>query len=450
MQIENKNILIVGMARSGREAALLALELGAKVYLADAKTAEQLEAIDDLASKATACYFGEEPSLDNIDMIIVSPGVPPSLEILVAARAKAIEILVEVEFATRFAEGKFLAITGTNGKTTTTALTTEMLKNAGKKAYACGNIGIPLSKIVRENNHQDNVYVLELSSYQLEYCHDLKLDYGAILNLTPDHLARHKSMEQYLREKAKLLAFVKNKANIVYNKEQAEFADFARLYPDALSFSSKDRASIYYDKGKIIYQAKEQILTTATKLTIKGEHNIENAMAALALCLMMAVDMKLAIAALENFGGVEHRNEIVGEYQGILFINDSKATNPESTIIALKSLDREAILIAGGMDKGSDYSKLLPYMDNIKKTIVFGETKMELANVLQAADKDVVVRDDLEQAVFTAMNDLNRGMALLLSPASASWDMYESFEERGTHFKSIYKKLCKGNFDEEQ
>ncbi len=441
MNIKNKNILIIGMARSGREAARLALAKGAKIYLADAKKAEDLEEIAELSELAETCYFATEPILESIDLIVVSPGVPPSLKILKKAREREIEILVEVEFAMRFAKGRFVAITGTNGKTTTTALTEYMLKAAGKRAFACGNIGIPLSKIVREYNFVDTIYILEMSSYQLEYCQNISLDIGAILNLTPDHLARHQTMENYLAVKEKLLLAVKDSENIIYNQNQACFEQFKQKYPEAYSFALGQKADIYVIDGKIISAKDNTILLKSSELQIRGEHNVENALAALAIILHLDVDLSLAIAALKQFKGVEHRNEIVGYYNNILFINDSKATNPESTIPALKALQKPTVLLAGGMDKQSDYSVLLPYMQMVTHTVLYGETKYDIAKVLASANKNYTIVDDLPAAVRTALVEVSAEGTILLSPASASWDMYPSFEHRGNHFKSIFSSL---------
>lgn len=432
------------MARSGVEAARLALTKGANIFLADAKKEAELDDIDDIKTAATACYFGMEADLDSIDLIVVSPGVPPNNALLESAREQAIDILVEIEFAARFAKGIFVGITGTNGKTTTTTLTALMLKAAGKRAYACGNIGIALSKIVREQNHEENIYVTELSSYQLEYCQSCSFDIAVMLNLTPDHLARHKSLDNYFQVKLKLFAQMKDKENIIYNYNQALFSDIRKLYPRAFSFGWDDNSDIYCEEGAIKRKLTGKTLIYTSDLKIKGEHNIENVMAALAIVLRLKADLNAALSALKQFNGVEHRNQNIGSYKDIIFINDSKATNPEATVPALKALDRETVLIAGGMDKGSDYSLLLNYFQHIKHTVLFGESKADIAAVLAAANKPYTITNDLDSAVRVALGQVVAGDAILLSPASASWDMYPSFERRGEHFAQILDELNQG------
>lgn len=449
MQLDGQNILIVGLAKSGIEAAKLAISKGANVSVYDGKTRdnfdqEKLKFSDSLAG----AFLGEMPKQLNFDLIIKSPGVPPTIDIITKAKKNNIHVIGEIEFAAKFAKGKIVGITGTNGKTTTTALTTAMLNSAGVNAIACGNIGVPFSSVIREQDGEDLVYILELSSYQLEDYADFPASVGAILNITPDHLARHKTMENYLNAKLNLIHRIETSENVILNADDKRLNQIIGRYPDAAMFSKRELPIGYYLKDNAIYYSqddKETRIVSTKDLCLKGEHNYENAMAALAICHALGVDFDRVTEGLKAFKGVEHRNEFVVNYQNVAFYNDSKATNPEASVPALKALDAPTVLIAGGMDKGSDYSILVPYLDFVTQIVLIGETKFDIAKVLERFKfTRFLFVDTMEQAVKTAFERADKGGNVLLSPACASWDMYENFEVRGNHFKCSVEKLIEG------
>lgn len=437
-----RNALVIGMARSGIDAALLLNAQGARVAIYDSKSDSAIKDLDRLKHMAFNSFLGgDSPDLEGIDLVVVSPGVPLDIPLILDVKARRIELIGEVEAAYRCAEGRFVAITGTNGKTTTTALLGEMFKAGGFDTCVVGNIGVPISSAVLEHDHQDVIYVTELSSYQLETIDQFTAEAGALLNVTPDHLARHKTMEAYLEAKLNLFKNIKPR-HIVLNADQSATQLLFDRFPQAVGFSRLEQTTpvgIRQISGEdwIVVRGDIQIAKT-TDIKLLGEHNLENALAAVALADLMGVSKEAIASALTGFGGYPHRIEYVGTFSGVSYYNDSKATNPEASIPAINAMKSPTILIAGGMDKGSDYSEWILNFKTIKHVLLFGETKNAIALEMERlCSVPFTIVDSLEAACAVAKRVAVVGDFVLLSPACASWDMFDSFEERGDLFKEL-------------
>ncbi len=441
MNLKNARVLVVGMAKSGIEAANLALQKQAIVSLYDAKIETDLKLDKMLLKKVNAVYFGGVlPPVEQFDYLVLSPGVPPHLPFIEEARRKKVVVINEIELAWHFLKGRLIGITGTNGKTTTTALTTHILRCAGLNAKAVGNIGTPLSSVVAEDD-KSVVYVVELSSYQLETINNFKLACAAILNVTPDHLARHKTMQDYIAAKLNIVNALPNCTTLLLNMDN-EITNtlFSERFSAAKAFSRTNQTAFaHVEAGYLIVDNKKIIATS--DIFIRGEHNLENALAAAGLASLLGIDQAAIKEGLTTFKGVAHRNEWVLSKDELNFYNDSKATNPEAAVPALKTMTLPTVLIAGGMDKGSDYGVMLQNLALVNHVVLLGETKYDIAKALDAIGfTSYTIVNDMEQAVAAAIKQAERPGNILLSPACASWDMYENFEKRGEHFKRCIRK----------
>lgn len=450
-QFKAKRCLVVGMARSGIDAAKLLHQQGALVALYDAKPLEAIAHIDEVSALADHLLLGgEQPDVKRYDLLVLSPGVPPTLDFIERANLLGIEIIGEIELAYRCSGARFIGITGTNGKTTTTALTAQMLQDGGINAQAVGNIGIPLSGVVLNENAKDIVYVTELSSYQLESISSFKPWIATLLNITPDHLQRHKTMDNYIAAKLNIAKNIAAADHFILNADDPLSKPIIADYKAARRFSKDDQSAFtaVCDNQLVINTPTGQIPVIATKeILIKGQHNLENALVAVAIAHLAGVSANSMAQTLANFKGVAHRNEFVLAKDGITVYNDSKATNPEASIHALRAMDQATVLIAGGMDKGSNYTQWLDNLDNIIHVVLLGETKNDIATALERIGfTDYTLVEDMAGAVTVALKIANqqRPANILLSPACASWDMYDNFEVRGDHFKSlILKQICR-------
>ncbi len=440
MNLKQTVYLVVGMARSGVEAAKMLLAKGATVALYDAKSAVDLALDKELLTAVKDCYFGGvEPPLSDFDCLVLSPGVPPDLPFIVRVRQNGIAVIGEIELAQQQCQGRFVGITGTNGKTTTTAWTTHILNCAGFNAKAVGNIGVPLSSAVATDD-KDVVYVVELSSYQLEMSKHFNLACAAFLNLTPDHLKRHKTMAGYLAAKLNICNGLAQDGRLFVNLDDAAISNIVKKERRAAGFSKCDETA-YATVVDGVIQVAGQSICAAAEIFLRGEHNLENALAAAALAHFMGADKASIAQGLLTFKGVAHRNELVLTKDGISFFNDSKATNPEATVPALKTLTAPTVLIAGGMDKGSDYRPLFAYLKWVTHVVLLGETKYGIAAALRESGyTSYSFANDMAQAVELAIGQVERPGNVLLSPACASWDMYEDFEARGDHFKRCVRE----------
>lgn len=451
MDSKDKRFLVVGTGKSGVSAAALLKSKGFSVRLFDSK--------QDLDREA---FYEKNPGLRDIplilgdltleemwqtDILALSPGVPTDLPMVNAMRDLGVAIWGEVELAYVFAKGSVLAITGTNGKTTTTTLLGEIMKTHYSDVQVVGNIGIPYTSVASAMT-EDTVTVAEISSFQLETIHTFAPKVTAILNITPDHLNRHHTMENYIAAKESITKNQSPEDICVLNYEDETLRSFGeRLLVRVIWFSSqRELDDGFYLQDGVIYLAKEgerNGLVKTEELNLLGRHNYENVMAAAAMAYGYGVPLEKIRKALLNFTAVEHRIEYVAEKNGIRFYNDSKATNPDAAIQGIRAMDRPTYLIGGGYDKGASYDAWIDAFDGkVKKLILIGQTKEDIAKAAKSRGfSDVILAESLAEAVDICYAYAVSGDAALLSPACASWGMFENYEERGRVFKEIVHSL---------
>ena len=460
MQLEGKKVLVVGVARSGVAASRLLTSRGARVTANDRKEESQLAAeAEQLRALGVTLALGGHPVelFTGADLIVLSPGVPANLAPLQAARSAGVEIISEVELAARFMRGRLIAITGSNGKTTTTALTGELMRAADAHTIVGGNIGEALTGLV-EKTTDDSWTVAELSSFQLETIERLRAQVAVITNITPDHLDRYRSFEDYARAKHRIFLNQTASDRAVLNGRDPGINDMiaALGVPSRKVYfssrgrdsSSKDPAHIYVRDGRIFTtmftdDGSEIEVLSLDEMPLPGMHNVENVMAALGgvFCALGERESEIKLLALreavKRFKGVEHRIEFVAEIEGIRFYNDSKATNVDSTVKAIEAFERNIILILGGLDKGSDYTVLAPLIsERVKQIVLIGAASDKIAGQLEGVQKMVRARS-MEDALFKSKAEARAGDTVLLAPACASFDMFDNYEHRGRAFKEI-------------
>jgi len=443
-------VLVAGLGTSGIAAAQVLSKLGANITIYDQKTEKELaDSIDFLDLKKVQLRLGKEPEdVSAFDLIVLSPGIPTDLSFLQEARSKNIPIIGELELAYQLSKGKFIAITGTNGKTTTTALVGEIFKNAGKEAFVVGNIGIAAVSKALETS-RDTVLITEVSSFQLESIVDFQPKIAAILNITPDHLNRHKTMENYISAKANIFRNQGKEDFLILNADNELTSRLSQKSKAHVIFFSRqeelEEGVFVVGEDIVIKESGKpyEILCNAKELKIPGKHNLENALAAIAIAFWAKIPKEVITKTLREFEGVEHRIEFVAEFEGVRFINDSKGTNPDATLRAIEAVQEPIVLIAGGLDKGSDFNELIQaFNGKVKHMVVLGEAAQRIKDT---AEKNgflhVTVVKKMEEAVEEAAKIAQKGDTVLLSPACASWDMYPNFEVRGRHFKECVEKI---------
>ena len=450
MDIAGKNVLVFGSGISGIGAAGLLEERGASVTLYDGNDKLDAEEIRGKMKDGakTDIVLGEFPEelLGQLDLVIISPGVPTDIPIVNRMREADIPVVGEIELAYELGKGEVLAITGTNGKTTTTALLGEIMKAVYDSAFVVGNIGIPYTNVVDETR-DDSVIVAEMSSFQLESIVDFRPRVSAILNITPDHLNRHHTMEAYIQAKKNVAINQTAEDTCVLNYEDEVLREFGEtLQTKVLYFSSKRKLDkgIYLEDGNIIYRNPDKCLVCNVKeLKLLGVHNYENVMAAVAMAVAYGVPMDSIRKTIKEFAGVEHRIEFVAEKNGVAYYNDSKGTNPDAAIRGIQAMNRPTYLIGGGYDKQSEDKEWIESFDGkVKKLLLIGQTREKIAKEAEECGfTDIMLLDTFEDAVLTAAKFAEPGEAVLLSPACASWGMFKNYEERGDKFKEIVNSL---------
>lgn len=452
MNLKNKNVLVIGLAVTGVPLVKVLCGLGANVIVNDLKSEYDLkDSIDELSNLDVDYILGKHPqaldSLGHIDLAVVSPGVPLEMPFIQKIKNRGIGIIGEIELAYRLSKGHIVAITGTNGKTTTTALVGEIFKNAGKTTHVVGNIGVAFIYKALETK-KDDIIVIEVSSFQLESIVNFHPEVGVFLNLTPDHLNRHKTMANYKAAKLNLFKNQNEKDFAIINYDDLEIREAAKSL-DAIKiyFSRKEylEHGVFVDNGKIVFaddKNKKEIIPV-DDIYIPGKHNLENALAAAAISMAMNIDIEFIAHTLRTFKGIEHRVEAVDTIDGVKFINDSKATNIDAAIKAIEAIDAPILLLAGGLDKNTQFDDFISaFNGKVKHMFVYGETAQNLfETAYRLGFKHVTRVTDLEEAVNTAYSVSSCGDSILLSPACASWDMYKNFELRGEHFKDIVSRL---------
>ncbi len=436
---ENKKILVLGMAKSGYEVCKL-LSSKNEIIATDIKE-QDLTKLEELSSLNISFIKTDEPEniLDSsFDLVIKNPAVFPDNPCIFKAHNLNIPVINEMEVAYHFLPKnvKIIGITGSNGKTTTTTLTYEVLKKAQLPVHLAGNIGTPLSKIVKDIE-EGNILLLEISDHQLTDFQDFKTDISVLTNLCPTHLDYHGNYENYKTVKKKIFNHHSSKDIAIINKDNADsllltsnIASTKVYFNDDNNYYTTD--GIYIDKKLVI---------SLSDILLKGTHNYENILCMLLILKALNIDFKYALEVLEYFKGVEHRLEYVQEINGVTYYNDSKSTNPTATITALKSFKENVYLILGGMDRNQDFNCLTPYMSKVKKVYAIGEVRNRIVDYCEANNILVTSFVTLKEALNALNSEVKPGDIVLLSPASASWDQYLRFEDRGEEFKSIIQNL---------
>ena len=448
MLVTGKKVLVFGSGISGIGAVKLLEDHGAEVVLYDGNESLDQASLREQLGEKTTIVLGEFPEhlLEELELVVLSPGVPTDLPVILAMKEHGIQVIGEVELAYAFGKGDVLAITGTNGKTTTTSLLGEIMKCHQEEVFVVGNIGNPYT-VAASQMTERSVAVAEMSSFQLESIETFRPKVSAILNFTPDHLNRHHTMEAYVEAKKQIAKNQTAEDYCVLNYEDERTKAFGEeVKAQVLYFSRahKLERGIYLDDGKMIYKNPEEVIVChVDELQILGIHNYENVMAAVAMAAVYGVPMDTIRKAILAFKGVEHRIEYLTEKDGVVYYNDSKGTNPDAAIKGIQAMNRKTVLIGGGYDKNSEYTEWIQAFDGkVKQLILIGATREKIA---QDAEKcgfhDYVFADTFEEAVLLAAKTAKSGEAVLLSPACASWGMFPNYEVRGEKFKEIVNSL---------
>ena len=448
--MSKKKVLVFGSGISGIGACRLLEQVGREVILYDGNTSLDVDKIKEQlgADTAVEVVLGElsEEVIDSLDLVVMSPGVPTDLPVVNHMREKGIPIWGEIELAYFYGKGDVLAITGTNGKTTTTALLGEIMKNYKESVYVVGNIGNPYTTVALDMT-EESVAVAEVSSFQLETIYSFRPKVSAILNITPDHLNRHHTMENYIAAKEDIAKNQSAEDVCVLNYEDEVTRKFGeRLQCQVLYFSSQRKLEkgIFLDGGNIIYKGDEELIVChVDELQILGTHNHENVMAASAMALSYGVPIEIVRDTVKAFAGVAHRIEYVCEKYGVAYYNDSKGTNPDAAIKGIQAMNRRTLLIGGGYDKDSEYEEWIEAFEGkVKHLVLLGQTREKIAEAARRVGfENIILVDSLEEAVHTCARLAEPGDAVLLSPACASWGMFKNYEERGDKFKDFVNAL---------
>ncbi len=441
------NISILGAGESGVGAALLAKAKGIGVFVSDygkIKNSYKKELTDNQINFEENQH--NESKILNADLIIKSPGIPYSTPIVKKAIEKGIKIISEIEFASYFTQSKLIAITGSNGKTTTTMLIHHILKNAGVNCALAGNIGESLARQVVDDVAE--VYVIELSSFQLDGMFDFKANIALLLNITPDHLDRYDyNMQNYVNSKFRITQNLTPNEYFIYNaddeiivKEIEKRNIKAKLLP--FSIKTTENVTAYINNNQIIINLKPELIMSIHDLALKGKHNVQNSLASGITSKILEIRNESIRESLTDFKNVEHRLEFVAKVNGIEFINDSKATNVNSTWYALESMDKPIVWVMGGIDKGNDYDQLKPLVkEKVKAIVCLGLNNEKIKEAFSDVVDEIVETQTAFKAVEASYRLAKKDETVLLSPACASFDLFESYEDRGKQFKNAVRNL---------
>ncbi|NMD10370.1 MAG: UDP-N-acetylmuramoyl-L-alanine--D-glutamate ligase [Acidobacteria bacterium] len=449
MNLDGRNVLVVGLARTGEATAAFLLRRGARVTVTESKSRAELgsKAETWVRRGVTLEAGGHTPAAFlEADLIIPSPGVPRLPEIA-AARDRGIPVWSEIELASRFLKGSIVGLTGTNGKSTTTTLLHRILKDAGRPAFLAGNIGTPLISFV-DRSRDDHLYVTEISSFQLEYIHAFRARLALVLNLSGNHLDWHGTMDDYAAAKAKLVLGQKAGDAAVLNREDARvWAWKEAAVSDVFAFSGKRpvRRGAFVRDGWVVVRdgGDERRILPVSEIKLPGLHNRENVLAAAAAARILGVAPSRIRASVRGFRGLEHRLEPVATVRGVSFINDSKATTVDATLKALAGFTRPVVLILGGKDKGSDFRPLRKAVRRgVKAVVLVGSAREKIREAL-AGTVPLIEADTYPEVVRAARAAAAPGDIVLLAPACTSWDMFRNFEERGRVFKREVRRLAR-------
>ena len=439
---ENKKIFILGMARSGYEAAKLLSDYNNEIIVTDGKEQKE-ELVSELESLGVKVIItSDQISLldDSFDYVIKNPGIKYDNPVVVKAKELGIKVINEVEMAYSFLDKSvnIIGVTGSNGKTTTTTLISEFMKNSFDNVYLGGNIGIPLSNFVRDIK-PNSYLVLEISDHQLCDMYDFKTNVSVLTNITPTHLDFHKSYEVYQMTKKKIFNNHTSDDLAVINKDDEVSMKITDDIKSTKVYNGHDKTNLaYYDEEGIYYDGK--LVIKLDDIILKGKHNYQNIMGAIIAVKKYGVTNEVIQKVLKEFKGVEHRLEYVDTIDGVTYYNDSKATNCVSTITALNSFDKPTILLLGGYDRGHSFHDLDNSMKNVKCVVCFGETKNRIEEFCNDLNIKCYKNDTLKEAMNVVKDICTPGDVVLLSPACASWDQYDKFEDRGDEFKKLVRE----------
>lgn len=451
MNLQGKKVLVVGTGKSGIAATELLTAHKIETVLFDGNSELDIDALHKKSpiTETVRLELGSltEEQLKEFDTAVLSPGVPTDIPMVEQLRDAGVAIWGEIELAYSFGAGRIAAITGTNGKTTTTALTGDIMKNYFDDVRVVGNIGIPYTSMVSESSAQ-TVTVAEISSFQLETIEKFSPHVSAILNITPDHLNRHHTMENYIAAKEDITKNQTKQDYCVLNYEDAELRAFAEKCPATVIFFSSRSVlenGFYLENDEIVYshdKIKESVINV-NELNILGTHNYENVMAACAIATAFGVPLDKIVEVLRKFTAVEHRIEYVTVKRGVKFYNDSKGTNPDAAIKGIKAMNCPTMLIGGGYDKQSVYDEWIESFDGkVKELVLIGQTAKKIEKCAhEHGFMNTVIKESLEEAVHYCYENASSGDAVLLSPACASWGMFPNYEERGRIFKELVNGL---------
>lgn len=461
MELTGKQVTVIGLARSGIAASRLLQEIGAHVTVADRKeradVLHELEALDH-STVQFRLGVGYESALDNADLVVISPGVPYRMEALERARRRGVKVISELDLASRFLSVPTLALTGTNGKSTTVTIIGKMLEHSGKRVFVGGNLGIALSeaalhmlqavKIGKPRPY--DLLVVEVSSFQLETVEQFHPWIAGILNVTIDHQDRYASIEEYIAAKNRIFENLTPSDYALFNLDDPRVASLRKNVSGRVLGFTRTHAlppdvagGAYLDQDRIMVniEGKTHEICRRNEIKIIGDHNIDNAMVATIFALLSGCALSSIRQVLRDFPGLEHACEVVRERHGVRFINDSKGTNVDATLKALESIDRPILLIAGGRDKGGDFSRLASAIRRrVKQLILIGEAAPLIANAVEGY-RPVERVGTLKEAVELALSGADRGDVVLLSPACASFDMFVDYQDRGRQFKALVQSL---------
>ncbi|CUS34788.1 UDP-N-acetylmuramoylalanine--D-glutamate ligase [Candidatus Nitrospira nitrificans] len=460
-QLAGTRVTVVGLARSGVAAARLLEEVGAVVTVTDRKDRrELLGVLDSLNQATTRVVLGKdyEEALDAAELVVISPGVPYRLEALERVRRRGVKVISELDLASRFLSAPILALTGTNGKSTTVTLIGKMLQESGKRVFVGGNLGTAISEAAVQSLQAVkagrpcpyDALIVEVSSFQLETIEQFHPWIAAILNVTVDHQDRYSSIDEYVAAKNRIFENQTPSDYALFNLDDSKVAPLRRdVKARALGFTMTQTlppdlaGGTYLDGDRIMTTVGGRIQEICARSEIKiiGNHNVANAMAAATFALLSGCPLTVVRQVLKDFPGLEHALEVVRERRGVRFINDSKGTNVDATLKALESVDQPIWLIAGGRDKGGDFSRLAPAIRRrVKRLILIGEAAPLIATAMEGY-QTIERADTLKQAIESAASGADGGEVVLLSPACASFDMFADYQDRGRQFKTLVRSL---------
>ena len=447
MNAIGKHIAILGAGESGIGAAILAVQKGWNVFVSDSGTipGKYKEVLEEKGFEWEEGKHTESRIL-TADLVVKSPGIPDTAPLIKKLNEAGIKVISEIEFAGYYTDAFKICITGSNGKTTTSMLTYHILKKAGFNVGLAGNVGNSFAKLVAEESY--DYYVLELSSFQLDGMRDFKADIAILLNITPDHLDRYEhKMENYINSKFRIIKNQTADDWFIYNKDDKNITGWletssisAKEAP--FSLSDKLEQGGYLNKEQITINIKDQFTMSIHELALKGKHNVQNSLASGITSRILEIRKESIRESLSDFVNVEHRLEFVAKVHGIEFINDSKATNINSTWFALESMDNPTVWIVGGVDKGNDYAELLDLVkDKVKAIICLGKDNKKIKDTFTGVVENIVEANNAMEAVAYGYRLAKKDETVLLSPACASFDLFENYEERGNEFKKAVRAL---------